>query len=220
MTNLSRLMALAALPLLAACGNAVHGYSQDIAVTAVGLPAGAEATCKLENTRTAWLVQTPGVVSVDRSMSPLQVHCRSASGWEGKAELPSSASPYSLAGNIAGSTAAGVGAGVSANNSPVLLGANAAQGSALGLGLGVGLGTAVTGGVVDLHSGAAWRYPDKVAVAMAPGPNAITPIRDAVARPYEAPVVVVADAPPPPVVHHQARRRHAAPVRAVGQPTK
>ncbi len=221
MTNLYRLLALAALPLLSACGNVVHGYSQDIHVSAVGLPAGSEATCKLENSRTAWSVQTPGVVSVDRSASPLRVICNSANGWEGRAELPSQPSEYSLAGNIAGPTAAGVGAGVWANNSPVLLGSGAAQGSALGLGLGVGLGTGVAGAAVDLHSGAAWRYPRSVQVAMAPLPHAMTPIRDAVARPYQTPdVVTVAEVPARPVVQHQPRRRHVAHPRGEGRPTK
>ena len=223
MVKLRRLTVLALLPLLSACGHMVHGNSQNIEVVAAGLPAGTSAFCRLANERSAWQVpMAPATVSVERSMTDLSVDCRTADGWIGRTVVKSTPSPYSFAGNIASGLAAGalIGptSGIAASSTAAanssIMGFSAASAGATTAVTTVGAGVAVgaAGAVVDLHSGAAWNYPTRITVAMAPTPYALTPIT--AAQGYR----ITPEAQP---VRAPARR---APVRArrhaSGNPTK
>ena len=185
-----RSFSISSLVLLAACGHAIHGNEQAVEIVPSGLPPGVMAHCLVENERLAWEVVAPGTVSVARSKTDLKVECRTSNGWRGRASASSSASPYSVAGNVAaglgtgivaGSTSSGVVGGSLASANSNALGMSAAS---AGLGttaavVGAGVGVGAAAGAVDLHTGGAWIYPNKIEVPMQATAHALRPIADA-----------------------------------------
>lgn len=196
-TLLFRGLLFPALAFLSACGHAIHGNEQSVEVVPTGLPPGITASCTAENGVMAWHVGVaPGHLSVGRSRTDLTVECRTTTGWRGKTTVSPEPSPYSIGGSIASGALTGialapnapgvVGGATAAANSHAMgvSAASAGLGSSLAV-VGAGLGVGAASAAVDLHTGGAWIYPDKISVPMSPTRFAISPIEEAVAGPLQ-----------------------------------
>lgn len=193
-------LAVPALLSLAACGTALNGVGQSITIETV--PA-KSASCLIENSRGAWNVQrTPSSVALDRARGDLTVSCNTMDGWSGSTTVKSTAQAVPLVGavGIGAATGGALGMANAGGNAAAAVGFTASV-TAPQIALAAG-GAALGSAAIDAHTGALWRYPEKVIVRLSPAVET-NEVPDAMARA----VARVAPAPAPEAAPSTVRRR-------------
>ncbi len=164
----------------------IPGDNQQVTIaTSPAIP----AHCLVKNGNGSWNIYgTPETLDLNRARGPLDITCRTTTGFAGRALVTSKVDPIALATVVAGT-----------------VGATALVGSATTIMLPVAAGATVAG-TADSLTGPAYKYPNDIVVPMQnnnpPVPSAIE-LMPSTEMPASPPIIKSW-----PIVHHYHHYRH------------